>query len=404
MRILIATPVFRPVPSGAGERILDISSQLVQMGESVTILTHTRAEVESHSEWLDGARIVRLPGISLTPVKRVTRRLSQFAQLAWYIARHARHADALLINGPSRESGLLVALAQRLGLRVVVWLTLYGSDDPCSLAKPVFPTRLGALPNSILRRMVQTISYADVVVCHSSQLVDAVRTAPGWGRASVVFVPSAVDTVKFHPVSQHEKADLRKAFGSSEYASVFLYCGWLSLRKGIDLLLAAWTSFLKESKQPAELWLVGSVNPDEEAAGEVWGKLVAPIKNSPGGESVKLIGDVSAQEVAKYYQACDAFVFPTRREGFPRAVIEAMACGVPVILSRRPEIFGTLLENGRGVISFPPDSSSQLATAMLHLSGRPELRQRLAAEARAAVKQSFTTRMAAENLIQVLQE
>ncbi len=114
----------------------------------------------------------------------------------------------------------------------------------------------------------------------------------------------------------------------------FLYAGQCSIRKGIPVLIDAWR---KAELKNAELELVGSWLLNESKKREL-----------PAG--VHLIGPVAREELRARYHAADVFVFPSFFEGFALALLEAMACGLPIIGSEVLDGMGLVDETtGRSV-------------------------------------------------------
>ena len=99
----------------------------------------------------------------------------------------------------------------------------------------------------------------------------------------------------------------------------FIYAGQSSIRKGIPVLVEAWE---KAQLRDAELLLVGS-----------WQLAVDRLKQLPRG--VRFIGPVGPERLRALYQESAVFVFPSFFEGFGLVLLEAMACGLPVIASER---------------------------------------------------------------------
>jgi glycosyltransferase involved in cell wall biosynthesis len=97
----------------------------------------------------------------------------------------------------------------------------------------------------------------------------------------------------------------------------FLYAGQLSIRKGIPVLLEAWR---RAELEDAELHLVGSWL----LADRIRGKLP---------KDIRCFSACSRQELLGHYQSADVFVFPSFFEGFALVLLEAMACGLPVLAS-----------------------------------------------------------------------
>ena len=99
----------------------------------------------------------------------------------------------------------------------------------------------------------------------------------------------------------------------------FIYAGQSSIRKGIPVLIEAWE---KAQLRDAELLLVGS-----------WQLAADRLKKLPSG--VRFVGPVGPEKLREFYRESDVFVFPSFFEGFGLVILEAMACGLPVIASDR---------------------------------------------------------------------
>jgi starch synthase len=126
----------------------------------------------------------------------------------------------------------------------------------------------------------------------------------------------------------------------------FLYAGQLSIRKGIPVLLQAWK---RAELKNAELHLVGS-----------W--LLAERMLHKVPQSVKYTESCSRREMLNRYQSADVFVFPSFFEGFGLVLLEAMACGLPVIASDATAA-PDLLDDAAGRV-LPPGDIDQWSEAL----------------------------------------
>ena len=188
-----------------------------------------------------------------------------------------------------------------------------------------------------------------------------------------VFVTHQAASPLFFPV--HEPAILdstRKRFGFSK--PFVLFVGSLKEHKNIPVLIRAVLALRSEKKMEIELVIVGRRDPKNK---ELWNKI------QENSSSVKYLGELPDADLALLYNLADVFVLPSYREGFGLPVIEAMACGVPVIVSNRaslPEIAG-----GAGLV-FDPDRVDELSALMYNVISDRLMRKNLSEQgiARAA--------------------
>lgn len=148
----------------------------------------------------------------------------------------------------------------------------------------------------------------------------------GVDPAKVVVVPNGVDTERYRPDGPKRKLQTTKG-------TRFLFVGGLVDRKGADALLEAYlSSFTAEDDVCLVVKPFGSSTTYDTSAIEPTLRRAA---ESPIGPAVEIIdGDLSEDEMAALYRSCTALVHPYRGEGFALPVAEAMACGLPVIVTK----------------------------------------------------------------------
>jgi glycosyltransferase-like protein len=99
---------------------------------------------------------------------------------------------------------------------------------------------------------------------------------------------------------------------------------------------------------------------------------------------VRQVGNLTDAELARLYRAADLFAFPSVKEGFGLAALEALASGLPVVASDL-EVFRSFLDHDGTALLIPAGDSQALAAALARLAREPETRERLRGSARAAV-------------------
>ncbi len=151
-----------------------------------------------------------------------------------------------------------------------------------------------------------------------------------------------------------------------------LFAGTIEPRKGVAELLAAWR---RATLPEAELVLVG---PPGQGASEL-------LRELPSG--ARWQGGVPHREMLDWYRECDVFAFPSRAEGSARVTYEAMAAGLPSVVSVEA---GSVVRDGRDGFVVPAGDPASLAGRLRELHDRPRLREAMGSSARLAIEERFT--------------
>ena len=168
------------------------------------------------------------------------------------------------------------------------------------------------------------------------------------------------------------RAEVRAELGLAEHELGVLYAGQLESRKGVlDLLEAL------ETARSDGAALTGLIAGD--------GPLRAEIEGRAAAMGARVLGE--RDDVESLLTAADAFVMPSAREGLSLAVLEAMARGLPVVVSDGPGNPDAVGEAGM-VVSY--GDPAELAAALARLAGDPGLRARLGAAAQERVRDRFS--------------
>ena len=158
------------------------------------------------------------------------------------------------------------------------------------------------------------------ILCVGPHLEATVRRRGGGSR--VLTFSNAIDVERFSPVSALERERARRRLGLPLSAQVLLHLAWDWRQKGGDLLLSALRHLSRESLSPLVL-TVGAAAEGRRAA-----------RDAGLEANVRVLAPV--EDARSLYAACDVLVVPSRGEGAPFAVLEALAMGMPVIATRAP--------------------------------------------------------------------
>jgi glycosyltransferase involved in cell wall biosynthesis len=185
---------------------------------------------------------------------------------------------------------------------------------------PAFPW----WPRTKARMAYQLSARRATVVCTVSQHSkrDLIRFY-GLAAETIHVIPEGVDTQLFRPLKEAARLAnwRRRIFGAD--VPFFLYVGKPTKRRNLPNLLQAFRRLKRERGLPHKLLLVGTA-----LAGQTLRPLVRELQ--PAQDIVSL-GFASHEELVLAYNACAMLVYPSSYEGFGMPVLEAMACGAPVI-------------------------------------------------------------------------
>lgn len=184
---------------------------------------------------------------------------------------------------------------------------------------------------------------ADFVVALSAELQDKVLLL-GVAPERTAVVLNGVDLDRF---GYRERDSARAELGLDPGKRILLSVGRLTAGKGHDDLVRMMP--LLTGRHDVELHIIGGINPEDNFGGTLR-QLIADLEL----DNVHLIDGVDHEELGLWYAAADLFCLATRGEGCPNVVLEALACGVPVISTRvgaidalvQPGVNGMLLEPG----------------------------------------------------------
>jgi glycosyltransferase involved in cell wall biosynthesis len=209
-------------------------------------------------------------------------------------------------------------------------------------------------------------------------------------------VRSGADPSRFARGGDRQKIRDRFAYASENF--VLLWLGIFMPHRRLQDLIEA-VSRLKSQGFPARLLLAGS---DRSFPG-YFSSLKALVAELGVTQDVIFAGRVADEEIQDFYAACDAFVFPNENQTWGLAVLEAMACGCPALVSQGAAVH-EVLTDGENAILFPPRNPEALAVKIQELATQPAMRAKIAQQGMDLVRTRFTWEQFARQIGQVCQE
>ncbi len=211
---------------------------------------------------------------------------------------------------------------------------------------------------------------------------------------SATVVRNGVDACRFQSADRRLAAALREGIAPAG-RPLILTVGGIEPRKGSETLVRA-IALLRDGGLDPVLAVVGGHSfQDYRAYRERVFSLLPGLGLEPGRD-IALLGTVPDAELPSWYAAADVFAFPSAKEGWGLAVLEAMSAGLPVVASDLP-VFREYLAPGRDALLVPVDSPAALAGALASVLDDRQLAGRLRAAGRAVAARFTWEATAAEH-------
>lgn len=292
------------------------------------------------------------------------------------LARLVRWCDVVHIHGVSTKNVMVSAMARLIGRPIVLSLHTMGADEPGPIRKA------GAL-------MHQSFQAAAKYLAVSNGLMEA-SLAAGVPPHRIEVVPNAIDVDQFQPAPAAEKRHLRRDAGHDTAGPVILFVGYFSHDKQPRVLFDAWMKLLDHHHLDATAWFVGAT---KSSYYEVDGRIAEGMRRDAAarGRTDRLVFTGPVHEVQRYFRLADVFVLPSRREGLPVALMEAMACGLPSVASRLPGATDTLIQDQVSGLLVPPGDVDAFASAIAAMLKDPPRAAAMGATARQVILDRFAS-------------
>jgi glycosyltransferase involved in cell wall biosynthesis len=194
-------------------------------------------------------------------------------------------------------------------------------------------------------------------------------------------VANGVDVERFRPArDDDERAAARAAAGLNGELAI-LTVGGIEPRKGSLTLLRAFAAARSALPERHPVLLVAGGATLFDHRDEI-GRFHALREDLGLDGEVRVLGPVSDAQLEGLYRAADVFALPSVKEGFGLAVLEALAAGLPAVVSDL-DVFRTFLSDGASALMAPVGDERALADALVRAAADPDLAKRLRAGGRA---------------------
>lgn len=372
MNICIVTTMFPKYEGDSyGPFVFEEAKVLVRNGINVHVITQHNPGAKYEEEtagihihrfrWLEPPKfkaLIYFKGIK-DNFRLLTYLISLFFNLIFLIRKydvdvlHAHHTI------PTGFIGVIVAKLMKRPIVITAHLmdiTTHGADvGPLGNIKD-FES------NFIFRRLIIfSLNHSNKIIAVSADLANKIEQM-GIDKEKISIFRNAVDLIRFRPI---KNKSLRIKYDINKNEVLILFIGHLEAFKGVFELLGAFYK-VHNRHENTKLMMVGE--------GEDAQKVKEKVSKLGLDKSVIFVGKISPENIQKFYQMADIFVLPSYTEGLPLVVIEAMACGLPVIASKVGGIPEVISDSENGFL-VQPQKEDVLKVKLETLVTDPNLRE-----------------------------
>jgi glycosyltransferase involved in cell wall biosynthesis len=363
---------------GGGERqCLCLASALTRKGHDVTVITCEYKPEQCFPEVCDGLRIEQV-GRGWFPSlqkPRFVRGYLDMRRLAGAI--HTKYDIWNPHHWPAEWAA--VWLKQKLG-GSVLWMcndvpTFPEKAQQRGSVKKLLSGMLHRLYYSYDRKQNQKVDLTLLLSKYAESEFKAVYDGP------TRVVRSGMDPARFTPGGDRTK--IRNRFGFDNRDFVLLWLGIFMPHRRLEDAIEA-VGILAAREVRVRLFLAGS----GDAFPEYFESLKTLTRRLGIERQVTFAGKVADNEIRDFYCACDSFLFPNNQQTWGLAVLEAMACGCPVLVSRGSGVYEVLTDDLNALL-FPPRNPEALAAKIERLVTNPEVRKKIAENGMRLVRENY---------------
>lgn len=378
INLLFLLNSYHPEYGGGTMHCRRIAKGLVETGRfRVTVLAGFKDKNLPGQADDDGIKAWRiLPHVSSSSRRKI---MAANGQLPWFMFRLRSEYQLVFFNGGSWIQWMGTIWAHLLRKPKVMRLNLLGND-------PLGSIRIQG-PEAWLKNWCYG-SYDRVVAIAPGLSANYMKS--GQDPRRLVQITNGVDLQQFIPVSPDEKIAIRHQLNIPIEKVVVCFLGAVVQRKGVDLLAQAWPTVIKRTGAP-HLVVVGPAIPDDAA----WPTWQAFVKSDSVRRTITIAGETPRPDL--YLKAADLLVLPSRNEGLPNAVIEAMACGLPAIVSALPGVSDFVIHDTVDGIILPELTANALTSAISDLVESPRRRTGIGVRARETAERKFSASIEVQN-------
>ena len=374
--ICMVVGAFYPDISGGAVQCLNLIDSLKQDFDFYVIATYKISSKKRGikniftEEVINGFKVFR---INLHPSSIISEALSLLAIFIIFFKIKGK-VSVFHMHGYTRKGYIVTILAKIFGKRIIIKTTSFGIDDPLSIKK------IGIMPFALY-------SLADAYVLTSPAQKESHKLS-GLREDKAFMIPNGVNLSRFNIPAPEEKICLRQEMGIPDSFEVILSVSFFSEDKGIDMFAESLLLLPPDKLKDLFLIFIGSKDGKEL---EVDAKIVKKVYNSIDSINIRsrcLFID-KVYEMERYFKVSDIFILPSKREGLPNALLEAMASGLCCIASKLEGATDYIIDSQKEGYLLNALNPASIADILKNIIGDKGLQHRIGFEAHSKIRRMF---------------
>ncbi|MCA1658042.1 MAG: glycosyltransferase [Verrucomicrobiaceae bacterium] len=384
MKILQLVQTLDPSTGGVASAVLATSEALAARGHA----TEVAALDEPSTPWVTGA------GLPVHALGRGVKSYGYAQTLLPWLRQHGKNFDRVIVNGLWQYHSF------------AAWRAFSGTDTPYF----VFPHGMldpwfkRTYPLKHIKKLLywpwaeyRVLRDAAAVLFTSEEERRLARESFALYRCREVVVNYG--TTPPPPDLENARADFFSAFPELRERRLLLFLGRLHEKKGCDLLIEAFAALRNASGAARSLHLVMAGPAADEQYLARLKRLTATVTKDDG--SITFPGMLTGRLKWGAFSAADAFVLPSHQENFGIAVAEALACGTPVLISNKVNIWREIETDGVGFVE-NDDLAGTTALLKRWVATSPDVWAAMREKAKESFARRFEIERATDSLLKVL--
>lgn len=357
LHICIVVSEFPPTVGGVSYYTFHLCKALLRKGHRVTVLTRGSWK-KSYYEHMEGINVYKIPFIRVYP---------------FHVQLHGIFVNRIFkfLEDSFDVVHMHLPLPPMVHTSLPLIITVHGLDgDMHHLTSRIFSKFIRPFERNLLNN-------ANLVTAVSSFVAREIEISYGFSTNRIEVIGNAVDTEFFIPVESKKKI------------LYILFSGRLTSGKGLTDLLKSAEIVCK--KIPSLSFFLAGVGPLEHSIRKI-------IKRRGLIQKIILLGQIDQKRLLEYYQKATVFVLPSHFESFPTVILEAMACGIPIVATAVGDVPKVVI-NGKTGFLVPPRDPEALAQAIIKIFEDKSLRKKMGENCRKLVESRYSWNALSDKII-----